>query len=83
MLSSPKRQDALLNDQPHLAANKTSVLRLSYVAHCLQMCKPLLDPVTKEKVRFIDVDAAGKAEMETQFHMDQVRQAVARCSLFG
>ena len=37
------------------------------------MCKPLLDPVTKEKVRFINVDAAGKAEMEIQFHMDQVK----------
>ena len=49
------------------------MLRLTCVAHCLQMCKPLLDPVTKEKVRFINVDAAGKAEMETQFHMDQVR----------
>ena len=47
------------------------------------MCKPLLDPVTKEKVRFIDVNAAGKAEMETQFHMDQVRQVVAHCSLLG
>ena len=49
------------------------MLRLSSVARCLQMCKPLLDPVTKEKVRFVNVDAAGQAEMEIQFHMDQVR----------
>eukprot|EP00891_Asterochloris_glomerata_P007428 jgi/Astpho2/7428/Aster-02011 len=41
-----------------------------------RMCKPLLDPVTKEKVRFINVDAAGKAEMEAQFHMDQMEQCM-------